>query len=95
MRDEPKAQSRRFLDLSGILQVRKHCISIVAKSQRRIATSYMKDKIPAFLAQVDLWVLSGARTVSEERRDALCQKLDSVERRLSRVGLRANKRNIN
>ncbi|KAJ4218572.1 hypothetical protein NW759_008465 [Fusarium solani] len=83
-RDEHKTKSARFLQLSGILQVRKHCISIVANSQRRIATRYIKDQIPAFLAQVDLWVQSGARTASEERREALCRRLDDVERQLRR-----------
>ncbi|KAF5628695.1 hypothetical protein F25303_10328 [Fusarium sp. NRRL 25303] len=77
-----KSEAKRHLDLSGILQVRKHCISIVANSQRRIATRYMKDQIPALLADIELWVQSGARTASEERREALCQTLDSVERRL-------------
>ncbi|KAF4415669.1 hypothetical protein FACUT_13229 [Fusarium acutatum] len=77
-----KSEAKRHLDLSGILQVRKHCISIVANSQRRIATQYMKDKIPALLADIELWVQSGARTASEERREALCQTLDRVERRL-------------
>ncbi|KAG4283163.1 hypothetical protein FPRO06_09836 [Fusarium proliferatum] len=77
-----KSEAKRHLDLSGILQVRKHCISIVANSQRRIATQYMKDQIPALLADIELWVQSGARTASEERREALCQTLDSVERRL-------------
>ncbi|KAI1045821.1 hypothetical protein LB505_014328 [Fusarium chuoi] len=77
-----KSEAKRHLDLSGILQVRKHCISIVANSQRRIATRYMKDRIPALLADIELWVQSGARTASEERREALCQTLDSVERRL-------------
>ncbi|EMT69826.1 hypothetical protein FOC4_g10008261 [Fusarium odoratissimum] len=77
-----KSEAKRYLDLSGILQVRKHCISIVANSQRRIATQYMKDQIPALLADIELWVQSGARTASEERREALCQTLDSVERRL-------------
>ncbi|KAF4497513.1 hypothetical protein FAGAP_6314 [Fusarium agapanthi] len=77
-----KSEARRHLELSGILQVRKHCISIVANSQRRIATQYMKDQIPALLADIELWVQSGARTASEERREALCQTLDSVERRL-------------
>ncbi|KLO87985.1 Uncharacterized protein LW93_5151 [Fusarium fujikuroi] len=77
-----KSEAKRHLDLSGILQVRKHCISIVANSQRRIATQYMKDQIPAFIADIELWVQSGARTASEERREALCQTLDSVERRL-------------
>ncbi|KAF5714445.1 hypothetical protein FMUND_7407 [Fusarium mundagurra] len=81
-RTAKKSEAKRHLDLSGILQVRKHCISIVANSQRRIATQYMKDQIPALLADIELWVQSGARTASEERREALCQTLDSVERRL-------------
>lgn len=80
-----KSEAKRHLDLSGILQVRKHCISIVANNQRRIATQYMKDQIPALLADIELWVQSGARTASEERREALCQTLDSVERRLRKV----------
>ncbi|KAF6518691.1 hypothetical protein HZS61_017065 [Fusarium oxysporum f. sp. conglutinans] len=81
-RNARKSEAERYLHLSGILQVRKHCISIVANSQRRIATQYMKDQIPALLADIELWVQSGARTASEERREALCQTLDSVERRL-------------
>ncbi|KAG5757402.1 hypothetical protein H9Q70_000052 [Fusarium xylarioides] len=84
-RTAKKSESKRHLDLSGILQVRKHCISIVANSQRRIATQYMKDQIPALLADIELWVQSGARTASEERREALCQTLDSVERRLRKI----------
>ncbi|KAH7243016.1 hypothetical protein B0J15DRAFT_92977 [Fusarium solani] len=83
-RDEAKAKSARYLQLSGILQVRKHCISIVANSQRGIATRYIKDQIPAFLAKADLWVQSGARTASEERRETLCRTLDDVERQLRR-----------
>lgn len=84
-RDKAKQISRPFLELSGILQVRKHSISIVAASQRRIATRYMKDQIPAFLAQVDLWVQSGALSANQERRRALCRTLDEVERGLRRV----------
>ncbi|KAM0549840.1 hypothetical protein ACHAPJ_009282 [Fusarium lateritium] len=84
-RTKPRSESMRFLNLSGILQVRKHCISIVAHSQRRIATRYMKDEIPALLADIELWVQSGARTATEERREALCQSLDNIERHLRRV----------
>ncbi|KAF4971538.1 hypothetical protein FZEAL_9822 [Fusarium zealandicum] len=83
-REEPKQTSGPFLQLSGILQVRKYCISIVANSQRRFATQYMRDQIPALVAQVDLWVQSGARSASEERREALCRTLDEVERQLRR-----------
>ncbi|KAF4998211.1 hypothetical protein FGRMN_3260 [Fusarium graminum] len=83
-RSANKTEAKRHLELSGILNVRKHCISIVAESQRRIATQYMKDQIPALLADIELWVQSGARTASEERREALCQSLDDIERQLRR-----------
>ncbi|KAF4962888.1 hypothetical protein FSARC_9044 [Fusarium sarcochroum] len=79
-----RTESMRFLNLSGILLVRKHCISIVAHSQRRIATRYMKDEIPALLADIELWVQSGARTATEERREALCQSLNNIEQHLRR-----------
>ncbi|KAF5668081.1 hypothetical protein FHETE_5347 [Fusarium heterosporum] len=83
-RSTNKTEAKRHLELSGILNVRKHCISIVAESQRRIATQYMKDQIPALLADIELWVQSGARTASEERRAALCQSLDDIECQLRR-----------
>ncbi|KAM0187534.1 hypothetical protein ACHAPI_011071 [Fusarium lateritium] len=79
-----KTEAMRYLVLSGILQLRKHCISIVANNQRKVATQYMKDQIPALLADIELWVQSGARTASEERRTALCKSLDDVERQLRR-----------
>lgn len=76
---------RPHLELSGILDARRHCMSIVASSQRRTAMRYMNDQIPAFLAQVDLWVQSGARSASEERREIILRTLDDVEAQMSNV----------
>lgn len=84
-RERSKVLSLPWLTLSGVLEVRKYCISIVANTQRLAATRYMKDEIPALLSQVDLWVQSGARTADEERRESLCRALDDAETQLSRV----------
>jgi hypothetical protein len=84
-REKPRNVSLPYLDLSGILEARKHCMSIVASSQLRTATRYMNDQIPAFLARVNLWVESGARPASEERWDAICRTLGTAESLLERV----------
>ncbi|KAI5461911.1 hypothetical protein BGZ63DRAFT_423233 [Mariannaea sp. PMI_226] len=72
------------LRLSGILEMRKHCISIVASSQRRITTRYMKDKIPALLAQIELWVRSGAGTADAERKETIRRNLNHLKVHLER-----------
>ena len=74
-----------FLQLSGILAVRKHCFSIVADSQLRIAAHYVVDEIPAFLADIELWVQSGAGTASTEQKGAVRETLDEIEGRLWEV----------
>lgn len=86
-RDESRDISRPFLDLSGILQIRKYCISIVSDSQHRAALQYINDSIPSVLAKIELWVQSGAGNASTERREAIRQSLDTLEARLRRVGI--------
>lgn len=47
----------------------------------------MNDDIPALLAQVELWVQSGASNATVERRAAIRESLGELERRLRRVGI--------
>lgn len=84
-RDQPKDVSIDLLELSGMLEVRKHCISIVAESQLRAATLYMRRKIPALLNSLQLWVQSGSGSLSAERKKAIRDTLDNVERILRKV----------
>jgi hypothetical protein len=84
-RSGPRDISRPFLDLSGILEVRRHCISIVAESQLAAATEFMRKRIPALLEPLQLWVQSGAGTLSAERKVAIRAALDEVERKLRKV----------
>ncbi|KAK5988118.1 hypothetical protein PT974_12258 [Cladobotryum mycophilum] len=83
-REDNKDGFLPFLELSGIKAVRKHCISIVADSQLRIATKYIQKDVPAFLADVELWVQSGAGNMGAEQKAIIRQALDNVESRLQR-----------
>ena len=82
---ESRVDALRFLELSGILEVRKHCISMVANSQLRLTMKYINDDIPALLGDIELWVQSGAGNVSAARRAAIRQTLNTVEARLQSV----------
>lgn len=84
-RAEPKDQALPFLQLSGILAVRKHCLSIVAESQLRIVTKYVRDDIPALLGDVELWVQSGAGTADAEQKRVVRETLNTLESRLQEV----------
>lgn len=77
-----------FLQLTGIIPVRKHCISMVAESQLRAATKYIKDSIPALLSDITLWVESGSGSVSAERKKLICETLNALEGRMKRVSTR-------
>lgn len=83
---KPRDTALPYLQLSCILEVRKYCISIVANSQRRIATRYMRDEIPDLLAQLELWVQSGAGSADAERKEVVRCTLNELESRLKKVG---------
>lgn len=84
---EPKDQALPFLQLSGIIAVRKHCLSIVAESQLQIVTKYVRDDIPALLGDVELWVQSGAGTADAEQKRVVRETLNTLESQLKEVSL--------
>ncbi|OCL10812.1 hypothetical protein AOQ84DRAFT_374565 [Glonium stellatum] len=86
-RHKPKGNALPSLYLSGILDVRKECISIVAESQLRAATEYMKNTIPALLGSIELWVQSGSVQsgsvrASTERKQSIRDVLDKIKHEL-------------
>ncbi|KAH7161710.1 hypothetical protein EDB81DRAFT_683686 [Dactylonectria macrodidyma] len=93
-RTEPRDAALPHLHLSGILEVRKYCISIVANSQRRLAIRYMRDEIPALFAQIELWVQSGAGSADAERKEVVRRTLNELEGRLKR-DLKSNSSVVN
>jgi hypothetical protein len=83
-RAKARGSSRPFLDLSGIIQLRKHCISIVSECQYRSATRYMNEDVPELLVQLQLWVGSSTANATEERRANIRQVVETIERQLMR-----------
>ncbi len=84
-RDNPEDVARPFLHLSGIIDIRKHCISLVASSQLRNAREYIKNDIPALLGDIELWIQSGAGTVDAERKAEIRETVNVLEAQLKRV----------
>lgn len=84
-RSRPREEGLQGLNLSGILAVRRSCIAIVADSQRRAATRYIRDQIPALLAQLQLWVQSGAGTAGAEHKEAVRKVLGDLEAAINEV----------
>jgi hypothetical protein len=74
--------AKGYLQLSGVIGLRRYCISLVADSQLKAAVIYMKREIPAVLGSIDLWVQSGTGEISAERRRAIRASVDQVERSL-------------
>ncbi|KAH6633922.1 hypothetical protein B0J18DRAFT_414751 [Chaetomium sp. MPI-SDFR-AT-0129] len=80
----PLGVTIRFLELSGIIPIRRHCMGLVSQNQLRIATKYLRDDIPNLLSKVELWVQKGAGTADAEKKRAVREALDQLEGQLRR-----------
>jgi hypothetical protein len=79
------------LELSGIIELRRYCVSLLDSSQLRIATKFIREDVPAILSEIALWVQSGAKDVSTERKETVRQTLDALEARLRKVHMSESK----
>lgn len=82
LRRKPKEEALPILRLSGVLDVRKNCLSIIAESQLCAATEYMKNTVPALLGSIELWVQSGSGSASAERKRDIRNVLDRMRSEL-------------
>jgi hypothetical protein len=82
---KPPQVAATFLELSGIVTIRRHCMNLVAESQLRIATSYLRDDIPNLLSNVEVWVRTGAGTADAEKKRVIREALDQFEDQLRSV----------
>ncbi|TID05081.1 Nuclear GTPase SLIP-GC [Colletotrichum higginsianum] len=83
-RSMPRDDALPSLELSCILDLRKHCLSIVADTQLEAAKQFVVNDIPALVGDVALWVQSGAGSTDAEHKRAVRETLDEVERRLKK-----------
>jgi hypothetical protein len=74
-----------YLDFSGILELRRYCIGVVAQSRLQAIQSFIKDKIPALIGSVELWVEAGAGDASAEDKQQVLDAVSTMQQRLEKV----------
>lgn len=74
-----------LLNLSGILNLRKHCLAIVAESQLHAAKQYMHNGVPALLGSLQLWVDSGAGSADAETKQSIRATITRTKEQISAV----------
>jgi hypothetical protein len=83
--DQPRDEALPLLYLSGILTLRRHCISIVSESQYHSAVCFMRNDVAALLSDIELWIQLGAPSLDAENKREICNLVDTVERRIKVV----------
>lgn len=84
-REKPAAVALPYLKLSGMLELRRYCIGIVAESHLRATREFIKDEIPAFLGSVELWVDAGSGNASAERKQQILDAVFAIQQELDEV----------
>lgn len=84
-RERPAQRALPFLTLSGILELRRYCIGLVAESHLRATTEYIKDEIPALLGSIELWIQAGSGDVNAERKEKILDAVSVIQRQLDGV----------
>ena len=87
-----KEECRHYLELSGVLELRRYCLSVVSIGQYQHATQYMQDEIPALLSRLDVWAQRG--TTDFGKKEALQEVVDEVARELGSVRMLLSKVDI-
>jgi len=84
-RTNPANVALPYLQLSGIINLRQHCIGIVAEDNLYATKTYVNNEVPAFLGSLQLWVNAGAGNASAERRQGILGKVSMIQRELDEV----------
>ncbi|KAL2276767.1 hypothetical protein FJTKL_00429 [Diaporthe vaccinii] len=84
-RTAEKSAAEPFLNLSGIIAIRKHCTAIVSSSQLRTSSSFLDNDVPTLLSEIELWVQSGLGSSSAEQKEAVRRVLCTFEEQLQKA----------
>jgi GTPase SAR1 family protein len=83
--EKPMTAALPHINLSGIPELRRYCIGIVAESHLRATREFVQEEIPAFLDSVRLWVEAGSGRASSERRKQICDAVSAIQGELDEV----------
>ncbi|KAJ5711184.1 hypothetical protein N7488_005340 [Penicillium malachiteum] len=77
-------QAEAYVNLSGILELRRYCQLVPAEAQLLATRTFFDHEVKALLLSLRQWVLAGADSVTAERATALRGLIDNVEKALVR-----------
>lgn len=80
-----REQAQKYIQLSGIVQLRRYCQSVPAEAQWRATATFLEAQVPAFLGSVSQWTLSAPGSISAGRAAALRMILGVEESTIKRV----------
>ncbi|OAQ91373.1 tat pathway signal sequence [Purpureocillium lilacinum] len=84
-RDGDVRRALPYLELSGIMAVRQHCIAILSDSQHLAATDYMRHRVQALLDSIQVWAQSLTENADVQKHKALQEALVTIKTWLKEV----------
>ncbi|KAF3031928.1 hypothetical protein E8E12_002110 [Didymella heteroderae] len=84
-RNKPVATSRVYLITSGIIELRKYCVQIVAQSRLVAVTEYIKDRVPVLLGSIQLWIDAGSAGRTVEMKQKTTMMVSEIQRELDKL----------
>jgi hypothetical protein len=84
-REEELTAKSRF-ELSGIPNLRRHCLLISADAQFNAVSAFLNTQVPSLLGSIHQWLLQGTSDMTAERADQLRAALESSRQAFDQVG---------
>jgi hypothetical protein len=84
-REKPSDIALPYLQFSGIMDLRRYCIGVVAQSRLEATRKFIKDEIPALLGSIELWVDAGSGNASAESKQKVLDAVAGMQTELDKV----------
>ncbi|KAK4220911.1 hypothetical protein QBC38DRAFT_493173 [Podospora fimiseda] len=77
-RHDPKDKAMPYLELSGIISLRRHCVSLVSQEKYRLVKRYLQGEIPGFLGEMELWIQAGTTSAQGEEKKLIREIVEEI-----------------
>jgi hypothetical protein len=84
-REKPSDVALPYLKFSGIIDLRRYCIGVVAQSRLEATRKFIKDEIPALLGSIELWIDAGSGNASAESKQKVLDAVAGMQTELDKV----------
>jgi hypothetical protein len=74
-----------YLNWSGILELRRYCIGMVAQNQLHIVRKFILNEVPAMLGSLELWIEAGSKDISVDSKNQIIDTVSDIQHTLDEV----------